>query len=48
MSSVTGIVIYCILMLRKSTEVEYIPFGPALIAGALAHAMGASHVLHLI
>ena len=47
-SSVTGIFIYCILMLRKSTEVEYIPFGPALIAGALAHAMGASHVLHLI
>jgi leader peptidase (prepilin peptidase)/N-methyltransferase len=48
MSSVTGIVIYCILMLRKSTEGEYIPFGPALIAGALAHAMGASHALHLI
>lgn len=48
LSSFAGILIYCILKLRNSIEDGYVPFGPALIAAGIAHAMGASQAIHLI
>lgn len=48
LASLSGLGIYLVLKLRGKIGHGYVPFGPSLIFGALAHAMGASAFLRLI